>query len=102
MGDEFFTEMLERGPQSHSRAVAKSAERIAENALAERVQLFEVTLLPLSGLDPAQYFHDPVQPFAARRALAAGLVVKEFDDAGGNLDHAGRLVDHDHPCRTEH
>src|SRR5688500_8130206 len=65
MGDEFMLEMRQCRPQSQGRAVAQSAERVAENALAERLQLFQIVRRALSRLDPPQHFHHPVQPFAA-------------------------------------
>src|SRR5207237_10383699 len=44
-------------------------------------------------LDVAQQLHQPVRAFAARCALAAGLVGVELGPAGDGPDDAGRLVE---------
>ena len=102
VGDELVLEMRQCRPQSHRRAVAKRAEGVAENALAECVELFDVAWRTLARLDPAQDLDDPIEALAAGRALAAGFMVEELDDARRDLHHAGRIVDDDHAGRTEH
>ena len=102
MGDELVLEVVERRPQPHRRAVAQRAERVAENRPAQVLEKVDVPRRALARLDPAQHLDRPVQPLAARGALAAGFFVEEGDDPPGDLDHAGRVVDHDHAGGTEH
>jgi hypothetical protein len=45
--------------------------------------------------------HHPAGAFAARRALAAALVLEEGLDAPDRLDDVGRLVHHDHAAGAE-
>src|SRR5947209_2618318 len=60
------------------REVAQGAEGLAENAVADGPEQVEVSQLGLAGLDPLEDLHHPACAFAARRALAAGLVHVEL------------------------
>ncbi|MNV55422.1 hypothetical protein D3C71_1476520 [compost metagenome] len=48
-----------------------------------------------------QHAPHPARAFAARRALAAALVLEEVADAGDRLHDVGRLVHHGHARRTQ-
>ena len=69
---------------------------------ADADQQVDVAHLPFAALDPGQDLVQPVAPFAARRALAARLVLVEVQQVLRRPHHAGRLVHHDDAGRAEH
>ena len=56
----------------------------------------------LAVVDAVDHAVQPAGAFAARRALAAALVHVEVREAQQRLDHAARVVHHDHRARAEH
>ena len=73
MGDEFMLEMRQCRPQPRPRRRPEAQNVLPKMPLQSCLELLQIARRALPRLDPAQHFHDPVQPFAARRALAAGL-----------------------------
>ena len=60
------------------------------------------SLRPCAALDAVDHAPQPAGAFAARRALAARLLVVEVRQAQQRLHHAARLVHDDHRARAEH
>src|SRR5690606_38921833 len=80
---------------------AERADGVAFDLLGNLVQ--RVDLIDL-GLAVAEALHDAPHPagtFAARGALAAGLVLVEIADAADRADYVGRLIHHDDARRAE-
>ena len=81
--------------------VAHAADRRAVVGCEIAYRLLDVLGPALAGDDAVD---DPVHPahaFAARRALAAGLVVVEAQQHLQQAHHAGALGDDDHAARAE-
>src|SRR4028119_241118 len=68
-------EALDQRGDRTDRGVAQGAQRVAADVAADGEQDLAVGRGPLAMLEPLQHQLHPVRPLAARRALAAGLVV---------------------------
>src|SRR5581483_6346530 len=82
-------------------SVAECADGMALDARRHVVEQVDLVLLGLSPLHPPQHAPHPAAAFAARRALAAALVLVEVGDAADGSDDVGRLV-HDDDGRRAH
>ena len=91
--DEFVPEVLDRRHDRADRAVAERAERAAQDVVADVKQLVEVALAALAALERVEHLDDPERALAARRALAAGLVLVELHPPQRGAHDAGRLVE---------
>ena len=76
-----------------SSGVAERTERTAQYVVADVEQLVQVSLAALAALQRVAQLHHPVRALAARRALAAGLVLVELHPPQCRPDHAGGLVE---------
>src|SRR5262249_35616179 len=76
--------------------VAERAQALAHDSIAHREQEVEVGLRPAPVLDLLEDLRHPFRADAARRALAARLVLVELGDANAELHHAAAVVDDDH------
>src|SRR5258706_16169670 len=85
---EFVAEVLDETFHGQRRGVTQGADRAAGDIVCDRGQPIEVLVLPLAILDPIHHPPHPARPFAARRALAARLLVIEIGNAQQRLDHA--------------
>ncbi len=84
---------MRRGDRA-GRAVAEGAERPAEDVVAEVEQeLSRSPRCPRRVSSRSQDLDQPVGALAARRALAARLVLVELGPAQHRADHAGGLVE---------
>ncbi len=95
-------EVLDRRQRRRRRGVAERAQRLADDVVADADQQVDVAHLPFAVLDPRQDLVEPVAAFAARRALAARLVLVEVQQVRRRPHHAGRLVHDDDAGRAEH
>ena len=102
VGDVLVAEVLDRRGDRAGRAVAERAERPAEDVVALVEQLLEVGLGALALLEPREHLHQPPGALAARRALAAGLVLVELRPAQHRAHHAGGLVEDLQRLGAEH
>ena len=69
---------------------------------ADADQQIDVAHLPFAVLDARQDLVEPVAALAARRALAARLVLVEVEQVLRRPHHAGGLVHHDDAGRAQH
>src|SRR5664279_3548990 len=81
--------------------VAHAADRRAVVGLGDRDQALDVVELALAGDDAVDDLVQPAHAFAARRALAARLVVIEANEHLQQADHARAFGDDDHAARAE-
>ena len=82
--------------------VAERAEALAVDALADVERAGRGRrAMPAPVLDLLQDLRQPPRPDAARRALAARLVLVELRDADAELHHAAAVVDRDHRGRAD-
>ena len=84
---------LMRGGDRHRHGVAEGAERAADDVVADVEDRFQVLVGALALLEPLDRPHQPVGALAARRALAAGLVLVELGPAQRGPQHAGGVVE---------
>ena len=99
---ELGAEVLHRRQRRRRRGVAERAQRLADDVVADADQQVDVAHLPFAALDPGEDLEQPVAALAARRALAARLVLVEMQQVARRPHHAGRLVHHDDAGRAEH
>src|SRR4029077_15862064 len=71
--DELVAPVLEIAGDGIDGEVAERAERLAEDAVAHRVEQIEVSELCMARLDLLEQLNHPARSFATRRALAARL-----------------------------
>src|SRR4029078_12592996 len=95
-------EVLDRRRDRRSRPGAEGAERATEDVVTEVDQGLEVGLLALAVLEALQGLHEPPGALAARRALAARLVLVELGPAEHRADHTGGLVEDLQGAGAEH
>ena len=93
--------LIEDGDRA-DRTVGQGAERPAEDVVADVVEHVEVALLPAALLEVGQGLHQPPGALAARRALAARLVLVELGPAQHGPHHAGGLVEDLQRAGAEH
>src|SRR3954470_18405603 len=86
-------EVLDRAGDRAGGAVAERAERPAQDVVALVQQEFEVLLAADARLQVGESLDQPPRALAARRALAAGLVLVELGPSQNRSDDAGRLVE---------
>src|SRR6201996_8748884 len=91
--DDLVAEVLERRVDRHRHGVAEGTERTAHNVVAHVEERLQVLLGGRALLNPLDDAHKPVGAFAARRALAAGLVLVELRPAERGPHHAGGVVE---------
>ncbi len=94
--------MLQHALHRHRRGVAERADRAALDVVGHGVEQGQVFHLALAMFDAVDHAPQPAGAFAARRALAAALVLIEVGQAQQALDHAAPLVHHDDRARAEH
>ena len=85
---ELVAEVLDHAAHRHRRRVAQRADRAALDVVGHRVEQVEVFRAALAVLDAVDHAPQPAGAFAARRALAAALVLVEVRQAQQALDHA--------------
>ena len=95
-------EVLDRARDRAGRAVTQGAERAAQDVVALVEQEVEVGLAADALLEVGQGLHQPPGALAARRALAARLVLVELGPAQHRPDHAGGLVEDLQGAGAEH
>ena len=88
-------ELRDVARDGHRRGVAERAEALAEDPVADVEEQVELALLGATLLDPAEDVDLPADALAARRALAARLLLVELRDAQAELHHAAAVVDDD-------
>ena len=99
---EFVAEVLDEALHRQRRGIAQRADRASGDVVRHRHQQVEVLVPALAVLDPVHHPPEPARPFAARRALAAGLLVIEIRQPQQRFHHAARVVHQDHGARTQH
>ena len=97
---ELGAELVDVARDRDRRRLAERAQALAVDPVAHVQQQVELGLLRLAGLEPAQDLRHPARPFAARRALAARLVLVELRDADAELHHAAAVVERDDARRA--
>ena len=95
---KFFT----RRQRRRRRGVAERAQRLADDVVADADEQIDVAHLAFAVLDPREDLEQPVAAFAARRALAARLVLVEVQQVLRRPHHAGGLVHDDDARRAQH
>jgi hypothetical protein len=83
------------------RRVAERADRVAFDLLGHVEQHVDLALLGAALGHALHHAPHPAGALAARRALAAALVLVEIGQPRDRLDDVGRLVHHDHRRRAE-
>src|SRR5581483_4100632 len=68
---------------------------------AEALELIEVALDGLAVGHPVDQAERLDRPGPAWHAFAARLDHRELEEVAGHVDHAGRVVHHDHPARAD-
>src|SRR5881396_2368686 len=81
-------EMLERAGDRSDLCVAEGAHRAARDVAAQAEQEVQILLPAAAVLNASQDLQEPETPFAARGALAAGLMVEELQEIFRRPDHA--------------
>src|SRR5205814_4741393 len=94
-------EMADQALHRPGRAVAERADRVALDLGRDLHQHVDLALVCAAFRHTGKHAPHPAHAFAARRALAAALVLVEIRDAGHGADDVGRLVHHDHGRGTE-
>ena len=97
---ELVAELVGVRGDRHRRRVAERAQALADDPVADGEEQVELALRRVAGLELAQDRGHPACPLAARRALAARLVLVELRDADAELHHADAVVDADDPGRA--
>src|SRR5262245_21459478 len=92
---ELVAEVLEHALHRHRGGIAERADGATLDVVGHRVEQREVFRATLAVLDAIDHAPQPAGAFAARRALAAALVLVEVGQAQQALDHAATLVHHD-------
>src|SRR5690242_15938911 len=77
---ELAAELVDVARDRDRGRLAERAEALAVDAVADVEQQIELVLLGVAGFEPAQDLRHPARSLAARRALAAGLVLVELRD----------------------
>src|SRR3569832_356355 len=78
------------------RGVAQDADRVALALLADVPELVDLLDARVARTQSLHHAPHPAGAFAARRALAAALVLVEIGVARDDADQIGGLVNHDH------
>src|SRR5262245_65419444 len=76
--------------------VAERADGMAFDLVADIEQHIDLALLSLAPGHALEHAPHPPRSFAARRALAARLMLVEIRQAGDSADDVGRFVHDDH------
>src|SRR5258707_9140856 len=95
--DELVAELRDVAGDDDRVRVAERAEALAVDPVADVEQQVEVALRRAAVLELAQDRRQPARAFAARRALAARLVLVELREANAELHDAAAVVEHDDP-----
>src|SRR5947209_12084013 len=95
-------EMLERAGDRSDLRVAEGADRAACDVAAQAEQEVQILLPAVAVLDAPQDLQEPETPFAARGALAAGLMVEELQEVFRGPDHACVFFHHRDPAGPQH
>src|SRR5579863_5918520 len=94
---ELGTEMLQETLHRPRRGIAERANRMPFDSIRHVEQQTQILASALAGDDASQHPIQPARPFAARRALPAGLRHVEARQTLERPHHAGGLV-HDDDC----
>src|SRR5437867_7308276 len=95
-------EMLERAGDRSDLRVAEGADRAACDVAAQAEQEVQILLPAAAVLNASQDLQEPETPFAARGALAAGLMVEELQEIFRGPDHARAFFHHRDPAGPQH
>ena len=98
---ELVAELVDVARDRDRVRVSERAEALAEDAVADVEQQVEIGLVAAAVLDLLEDLREPAGADAARRALAARLVLVELGDADPELHHAAAVVDRDHRRRAD-
>src|SRR3954454_10702537 len=90
------TEMRDQALDRPRRRVAERADGMAFDLFGDFQQHVDFALVGATVGHAGQDAPHPARALAARRALAAALVLVEIGDAGDGADQVGRLVHHDY------
>src|SRR6476469_345356 len=93
--------MLHEPLDRPGRGVTEGADGVAFHLLGDVEELVDVADLGVTVTKPLHHPPHPAGAFAARRALAAALVLVEIADAADRADDIGRLVHDDDGCGTK-
>ena len=94
-------EMRDQALDRPGRGVAERADRVALDLLGNVEQHVDLALVRAALGHAADHAPHPARALAARRALAAALVLVEIAEPGDGADDVGRLVHHDDRRRAE-
>ena len=92
---ELVAELRDVARDDDRRGVAERAEALAQDPVADVEEQVELALRGAALLDPSEDVDLPADALAARRALAAGLLLVELREAQAELHHAAAVVDDD-------
>src|ERR1700722_2656525 len=91
--DDLVAEVLDGRADRHRGGGAESAERAADDVVADVEDGIQVLVVTIALLKPLDRAHQPVGALAAGRALAARLVLVELGPAERRPQHAGGGVE---------
>jgi hypothetical protein len=102
VGPQLVLEVPENRQDRGGGQLAEGAEGSLLHAHRQVTDPIDVVGSAPAGRDALEDLQHSQAADAARRALAAALVTGEPQEVGGELDHAGGLVGHDHAARAHH
>src|SRR5579871_4286656 len=100
-GFDLVTEMRDQALDRPGCGIAERADRVTFDLLGDFKQHVDLALVGAALGHAGQHPPHPTRSFAARRALAAALMLVEIGDARDRPDQVGRLVHHDYSGRSE-
>src|SRR4030095_15440126 len=92
---------LDKRRRRHGRRIAERTNRIPHDIATDVENQIEIALLARAVLDAAKNLFHPVTAFAARAALAAGLVGEKPSEVPRGVDHTRGIVHDDHSAGAE-
>src|SRR5215216_202508 len=91
---DFVTEVADQSLDRPGGRIPERANRVAFHLRGDLQQHVDLALLRSAFGHAREYTPHPSRALAARRALAAALVLVEVGDAGDRAHDVGRLVHH--------
>ncbi len=98
--DVFIAEMSDGGKHWIGGRLAESAQRGRSDRVAQILEFGQILFLSQPLGNPDQYVIHLPRPDAAGHAFTAGFFLGEMKVVAGQIHHAVRLIQHDHPART--
>ena len=90
------TEVIDQALHGPRRRISESADRVTLDLFRHVKQQIDLAFFGFATFHPFENAPHPAGAFAARRALAAALVLVEIGDAPDRADDVGRFVHHDY------